>query len=103
MSESTPSYTEDDIEVLEGLDPVKMRPDMYTRTDDPLHLVQEVIDNSTDEAIGGYATKINVTLQNDGGIKVQDNGRGIPVGHHKVKNKPVVEVVFSTLHAGGKL
>ena len=95
-------YNADAIEVLTGLEPVRKRPGMYTDTTRPNHLAQEVIDNSVDEALGGHADKIDVTLHGDGGISVVDNGRGMPVDLHPVQKKPGVEVILSTLHAGGK-
>lgn len=97
-----PTYSESSITVLKGLDPVKERPGMYTRTDSPTHIAQEVIDNAADEALGGYANTIAVTLHDDGSLSVSDNGRGIPVGLHPTENLPVVELVFTQLHAGGK-
>ena len=75
---------------------------MYTRTDNPLHIVQEVIDNAADEALGGFATKIAVTLEAEGRFVIEDDGRGIPVGLHPDEGVPVVEIVFTRLHAGGK-
>jgi len=96
------SYTAESIEVLSGLDPVKKRPGMYTDTTRPNHLAQEVIDNSVDEALAGYATHIQVELNKDGSILVEDNGRGMPVDLHPEEKKPGVEVILSTLHAGGK-
>ncbi len=95
-------YNADAIEVLTGLEPVRKRPGMYTDTTRPNHLAQEVIDNSVDEALGGHADKIDVTLHGDGGISIVDNGRGMPVDLHPVQKKPGVEVILSTLHAGGK-
>jgi topoisomerase-4 subunit B len=95
-------YNADAIEVLTGLEPVRKRPGMYTDTTRPNHLAQEVIDNSVDEALGGHADRIDVTLHGDGAISVVDNGRGMPVDLHPVQNKPGVEVILSTLHAGGK-
>jgi topoisomerase-4 subunit B len=95
-------YTEASIRVLKGLEPVRQRPGMYTRTDNPLHVVQEVIDNAADEALGGHARSISVTLLADGGVAVEDDGRGIPVGLHPDEQVPVVEIVFTRLHAGGK-
>jgi len=99
---STGSYSEGSIRVLKGLEPVKQRPGMYTRTDTPLHIIQEVLDNSADEALGGYGKKIRVTLHTDGSVSVEDDGRGIPFGMHPEENAPVVELVFTRLHAGGK-
>ncbi|WNO09401.1 DNA topoisomerase IV subunit B [Teredinibacter sp. KSP-S5-2] len=96
------NYTAEDIEVLTGLDPVKKRPGMYTDTTRPNHLAQEVIDNSVDEALAGHARKIEVTLHKDHSITVEDDGRGMPVDIHPEQGKPGVEVILSTLHAGGK-
>jgi len=95
-------YTEASIRVLKGLEPVRQRPGMYTRTDNPLHIVQEVIDNAADEALGGHAKHIAVMLLADGGIAIEDDGRGIPVGLHPDEGVPTVEIVFTRLHAGGK-
>ncbi len=95
-------YNADAIEVLTGLEPVRKRPGMYTDTARPNHLAQEVIDNSVDEALGGHADQIDVTLHADGSISIVDNGRGMPVDLHPQQNKPGVEVILSTLHAGGK-
>ena len=97
-----PHYTESSIKVLKGLEPVKERPGMYTRTDSPTHIIQEVIDNAADEALGGYATRISVEIHADQSISVRDNGRGIPTGNHPTEQLPVVELVFTQLHAGGK-
>ena len=98
----TNNYTSENIEVLSGLEPVRKRPGMYTDTTRPNHLAQEVIDNSVDEALAGHAKSIKVTLFKDGGVEVEDDGRGMPVDIHPVKKKPGVEVILSTLHAGGK-
>jgi topoisomerase IV subunit B len=96
------NYTAEDIEVLTGLDPVKKRPGMYTDTTRPNHLAQEVIDNSVDEALAGHAKTIDVVLHKDNSISVTDDGRGMPVDMHPEQGKPGVEVILSTLHAGGK-
>lgn len=101
-TKTTPAYSENSIRVLKGLEPVKQRPGMYTRTDNPLHIVQEVIDNAADEALAGYGKKIKVCLHLDGSISVEDDGRGIPFGMHPEEKAPVVELVFTRLHAGGK-
>lgn len=100
---NTPAqYSEASIKVLKGLEPVKQRPGMYTRTENPLHIIQEVIDNASDEALGGFGRQILVTLNKDGSVSVEDDGRGIPVGIHPEEGVPVVEIVFTRLHAGGK-
>lgn len=95
-------YTDSDIMALEGLDPVRLRPGQFTRTESPLHIVQEVLDNAVDEALGGYATRIQVALSADGWVEIADNGRGIPVGKHPTKGVPTPQVVFGALYAGGK-
>ena len=95
-------YSEASIRVLKGLEPVKQRPGMYTRTDNPLHVIQEVLDNSADEALAGHGKKIRVTLHLDGSVSIDDDGRGIPHGLHPQENAPVIELVFTRLHAGGK-
>ncbi len=99
---SSSDYSESSIRVLKGLEPVKQRPGMYTRTENPLHIIQEVIDNASDEALGGFARHILVTLNTDGSVSVEDDGRGIPVGLHPEEKVPTVEIVFTRLHAGGK-
>ena len=95
-------YSEGSIRVLKGLEPVKQRPGMYTRTDNPLHIIQEVLDNSADEALAGYGKKLKVNLHSDGSVSVDDDGRGIPFGMHPEEKAPVIELVFTRLHAGGK-
>ena len=95
-------YGESSIKVLKGLEPVKQRPGMYTLTDNPLHIIQEVIDNSSDEVLAGGASRIEVTLHTDGSVTVLDDGRGIPVGIHEEEGVPAVQLVFTQLHAGGK-
>lgn len=96
------NYNAKDIEVLTGLDPVRKRPGMYTDTSRPNHLAQEVIDNSVDEALAGHARRVEVTLHKDGSLAVCDDGRGMPVDIHPEQGLPGVEVILSTLHAGGK-
>ncbi len=103
MATHTPNdYSEGSIRVLKGLEPVKQRPGMYTRTDNPLHIIQEVLDNSADEALAGHGKKIKVTLHSDGSVSIDDDGRGIPYGLHPEEKAPVIELVFTRLHAGGK-
>ena len=99
---NTPDYGENSIRVLKGLEPVKQRPGMYTRTDNPLHVLQEVLDNAADEALAGFCKKIKFTLHADGSASVEDDGRGIPFGLHPEEKAPVIELVFTRLHAGGK-
>ncbi|WP_299977429.1 DNA topoisomerase IV subunit B [uncultured Pseudoteredinibacter sp.] len=96
------NYSAEDIEVLTGLDPVKKRPGMYTETTRPNHLAQEIIDNSVDEALAGHASQIEVVLHKDNAMTVTDDGRGMPVDIHPEQGRPGVEVILSTLHAGGK-
>ncbi len=96
------NYDSSSIEVLSGLEPVRKRPGMYTETERPNHLAQEVIDNSVDEAVAGFGNKINVVLYEDGSLSVEDNGRGMPTDIHPKENKPGVEVILTKLHAGGK-
>ncbi len=106
MADTTATYTGKDIQVLEGLEPVRKRPGMYiggTGKAGLHHLVWEIVDNAVDEATNGYATLIEVTLHDDGkSVTVTDNGRGIPVDKHPVKKVPTLEVILTTLHAGGK-
>ena len=97
-----PAYDESSFRVLKGLEPVRERPGMYTRTDSPAHIIQEVIDNAADEALAGAARSIAVTLHTDGSVTVEDDGRGIPVGNHPEEGVPVVVLAYTRLHAGGK-
>jgi topoisomerase-4 subunit B len=101
-STASSAYAEASIRVLKGLEPVRQRPGMYTRTDNPLHVIGEVIDNSADEALAGFGRKIRVILHADGSVSVEDEGRGIPFGLHPEEQAPVLELVFTRLHAGGK-
>ncbi len=102
MSTKRNEYAESAIRVLKGLEPVKQRPGMYTRTDNPLHIIQEVLDNAADEALAGYGKRIAVVLHSDASVSIEDDGRGIPFGLHPEEKAPVVELVFTRLHAGGK-
>ncbi|HMA08846.1 MAG TPA: ATP-binding protein, partial [Ramlibacter sp.] len=95
-------YSEGSIRVLKGLEPVKQRPGMYTRTDNTLHVIQEVLDNAADESLAGHGKRIKVTLHTDGSVSIEDDGRGIPFGLHPEEKAPVIELVFTRLHAGGK-
>jgi topoisomerase IV subunit B len=102
ITKSASDYTAASVEVLEGLEPVRRRPGMYTDTQRPNHLAQEVVDNAADEAIGGHADKIDVILFEDGSLQVTDNGRGMPVDQHPSEKISGVEVIMCRLHAGAK-
>ena len=98
-------YNAEQIQVLEGLEPVRKRPGMYIGTTSSRglhHLVYEIVDNSIDEALAGYCTQIDIIIGEDNTIMVTDNGRGMPVDMHSKSNKPAVEVIHTVLHAGGK-
>ena len=95
-------YGADSLTVLSGLDPVRMRPGMYTSTNRPNHMAHEVVDNSIDEALAGHCTRIHVTARADGGLSVEDNGRGMPVDRHKETGLSGVELIMTKLHAGAK-
>ena len=95
-------YDEASVRKLRGIEPVQRLPGMYTRTSDPTHIIQEAIDNAADEAYGGHATRIDVTVHRDGSVTVSDNGRGIPVGIHPEERIPTVQLVLTELHAGAK-
>lgn len=98
-------YSGSQIVVLEGLEAVRKRPGMYIGSTGPRglhHLIWEIIDNGIDEHLAGYCNRINVTLRNDGGIEIEDNGRGVPVDIHPVKKIPTARVIYTVLHAGGK-
>lgn len=99
---SDKEYNGSQIRVLKGLEPVQLRPAMYTRTDNPNHIIYEVIDNAQDEALAGYANRIFVKMIDDDTVMVEDNGRGIPVDVHPEMGKSTAEVIFTQLHAGGK-
>ena len=96
------TYDESSIKVLRKLEPIQLRPGMYTRTSDPTHMVVEAIDNAVDEAMAGHAKHIEVTLYRDGSVSVADDGRGIPVGLHAEEKVPTIQVVFQVIHSGGK-
>jgi topoisomerase IV subunit B len=96
------TYNESSIQVLRKLEPIQLRPGMYTRTTDPTHMVVEAIDNAVDEAMAGYAKNIEVTLYRDSSVAVADDGRGIPVGLHLEEKVPTIQVVFQVIHSGGK-
>ena len=105
MAETDSNYNAENIQVLEGMEAVRKRPAMYigdTGERGYHHLVYEVVDNSIDEALAGYCSKIDVVINKDGSLTVQDNGRGIPVDMHPTQHKPAIEVVLTILHAGGK-
>ena len=95
-------YKDSDIRVLKGLEPVKLRPGMYTNTENPNHILDEAIDNAIDECLGGFADKVSVHMAENGSVSVMDNGRGIPVGMHPEQKVPTIQVIFTTLHSGGK-
>lgn len=99
---ATKKYDEASVTKLRGIEPVQRLPGMYTRTSDPTHIIQEAIDNAADEAFGGHADRIEVTVHRDGSVSVADNGRGIPVGMHPTEKIPTVQLVFTELHAGAK-
>jgi len=102
MATSRSTYDESSIRVLKGLEPVRLRPGQFTRTDNPLHIVQEAIDNAVDEAIAGFAKHLAVIVHADQSVTVKDDGRGIPVGAHPVEGIPVVQAIFTVLYSGGK-
>ena len=102
MQKKDENYGSNNIKVLKGLEPVKKRPGMYSDTTDPNHIICEIIDNACDEALAGYADRIDVLLDSDGYVTIKDNGRGIPVDMHPTEGVTAVELIFTTLHSGGK-
>ncbi len=102
MAKKPGAYTAEDIEILEDLSPILHRPGMYTDPANPDHALVEIIDNAADEGLAGYARTVEVTLYEDGSAEVSDDGRGIPVDIHPKKKVPAVQVIFTTLHSGGK-
>jgi len=102
MAKKPNAYTAEDIEILEDLSPILHRPGMYTDPSNPNHALVEIIDNATDEGLAGFAKSVSVVLYEDGSAEVTDDGRGIPVDIHPKKNVPAVQVIFTTLHSGGK-
>lgn len=102
MTTQEKNYAAQDIQVLKGLDPVRKLPGMYTRTSSPTHIIQEVLDNAADEALGGHADRLSMEFHRDGSVSVEDNGRGIPVDTHPEEGVPAAQLVFTQLHAGGK-
>src|SRR5687768_18515626 len=95
-------YDESSVKKLRGIEPVQRLPGMYTRTSDPTHIIQEAIDNAADEAYGGHAKRIDVTVHRDGSVSVRDDGAGIRVGRNPEGKSPRVQLVFPKLHAGAK-
>src|SRR5512136_3320271 len=105
MAQPSTDYTARDIQVLEGLEAVRLRPSMYIGSTDQRglhHLVHEIVDNSIDEAMAGYCDKIEITINPNSSVSVADNGRGIPIEIHQVTKVSALETVMTTLHAGGK-
>ena len=102
MIKKNENYSARDIQVLEDLSPILHRPGMYTDPKNPNHALVEIIDNSADEGLAGFAKTITVNLREDGSAEVMDDGRGIPVDVHEKKNIPAVQLIFTTLHSGGK-
>lgn len=96
------NYSESSIKILKDLEPIKLRPGQFTRTDSPLHMIQEVLDNAIDEALAGHAKKVSVEVLESGAVCIEDDGRGIPVGLHPEKKIPVVQAIFTMLYSGGK-